>query len=314
MARIFVFALTTTALAACAMQASPPPVAAAPAPVVAPEATAAPKPQYGSFGFDSAGMDTSVVPGNNFYQYANGTWARNTAIPADKSNYGMFTVLEDLSRQRTRQMIEDQAKDPNSRIGAAYASFMDEGAIDSNGLTPFAPWLNEIRGIKSKTALANLYSDADRLGIGIPYTMFIGQDRKASDRYALNVLQGGLGMPDRDYYLSADPKLAETRAKYLQHLTNMLTLAGEQNASARAKSILDLETSIAKVQWTKAESRDVSRTYNKLSLAEVRKLAPGFDFPALVKADGADVDSVIVFQPSAFKGISAIVGALRCRC
>src|SRR5206468_12335925 len=133
-----------------------------------------------------------------------------------------------------------------------------------------------VRGIKSNKGLAALYSDADRLNIAIPVNMFIGQDRKASDQYALNVLQGGLGMPDRDYYLSKDPKQLETKAKYLQHLTNMLTLAGEKNAPARAKGILDFETKIAKVHWTRAESRDATKTYNKESLADLRKLAPGF--------------------------------------
>jgi putative endopeptidase len=269
---------------------------------------AAPKPQYGTFGFDASGMDRSVLPGDNFYQYANGTWAKNTPIPADKSNYGSFTTLDDLSRDRTRGIIEDQAKDPNSRIGAAYTSFMDEAGIEARGLTPFDPWLNEVRGLNSKKDLAAVYSDADRLGIGIPYGMFIGQDRKASDQYALNVYQAGLGMPDRDYYLSKDPKLADTKAKYLQHLTNVLTLAGETNAAARAKAVLDFETKVAQVHWTKAESRDASKNYNKMSLAEVRKVAPGFDFATLVKSDGANVDSVIVYQPSAFKGTAALIG------
>ena len=253
-------------------------------------------------------MDTSVQPGDNFYLFANGTWAKNTPIPADKSNYGSFNVLDDLSRERTRGLIEESAKDPNSRIGAAYTSFMDQAAIDAKGLEPFEPWLNQVRGLKSKKGLAALYAHADRLGVNIPFNIFIGQDRKASDQYALNVLQGGLGMPDRDYYLSKDPKLAETKAKYLSHLTNVLTLAGEPNAAARAKAILDFETNVAQVHWTRPESRNATKTYNNLTLAEVRKLAPGFDFPALVKADGANVDRVIVFQPSAFKGIAALLG------
>jgi putative endopeptidase len=275
-----------------------------PAPVVAP----APRPQYGTFGFDTAGMDKSVAPGNDFYEYANGTWAKNTPIPADKARYGMFNVLDDLSKQRTRGIIEEQAKDPNSKIGNTYLSFMDEAAIESKGLTPFEPWLNEVRGIKSKANLAKLYSDADKIGVEIPYRMFISQDRKASDRYALNVYQGGLGMPDRDYYLSKDAKFADTRAKYLQHLTNMLSLAGEPNAAARAKAIVDFETKVAQVHWTQAQSRDATKTYNKMSLAEVRKFAPGFDFAQLLKDGGANVDSVIIFQPSAFKGISGLLG------
>src|SRR4051794_28565238 len=153
MIRVFAFVLATSALVGCAAQPAPPVAVAEPVVAAPPEPVAAPapKPQYGAFGFDAAGMDTSIVPGNNFYQYANGTWAKNTPIPADKSNYGMFTVLDDLSRERTRQIIDDQAKDPNSRIGAAYASFMDEAAVESKGLAPFEPWLGQVRGLKSRS-------------------------------------------------------------------------------------------------------------------------------------------------------------------
>ena len=311
MTRFFAFALASTALAACATQAPPPPappVPATPVAAVAPPEASAPKPEYGTFGFDTAGMDKSVAPGDDFFSYANGTWVKNTPIPPDKARYGLFDVLQDLSTTRTRGIIEEQAKDPNSRIGAAYESFMDEAVVEAKGLTPFKPWLDQVTAIRSKSELPKLYSAADRLGIDIPYRMFVGQDRKASDQYALNVSQGGLGMPDRDYYLSTDPKQVETRAKYLQHLTNMLTLAGEPNAAARAKAILAFETRVAQVQWTRAESRDANKTYNKMSLAEVRKFAPGFDFPSLVKDDGANVDSVIIAQPSAFKGIAALIG------
>ena len=309
MRRLFAVLAAGTALGACATQAPappPPPPPAAAAAALPP--AAAPKPQYGTFGFDTAGMDPSVAPGDDFFGYANGTWAKNTPIPPDKARYGMFNVLDDLSKERTRTIIDEQAKDPSSKIGNAYQSFMDEAAIEAKGLGPFEPWLNEVRATKSKKDLAKLYSDADHLGIGIPFRMFVGQDRKASDHYALNVIQGGLGMPDRDYYLSSDPKLVETKAKYLQHLTNMLTLAGEANPAARAKAIVDFETKVAQVHWARADSRDATKTYNKMTLAEVRKAAPGFDFPELIKDDGASVDYVIVSQPSAFKGISELIG------
>jgi putative endopeptidase len=311
MARIFALLTATTILAGCAAHEAVAPPAVAPAAEAVPAAPPvppAPKPQYGTYGFDATGMDPSVAPGDNFYQFANGTWAKNTPIPADKSSYGSFNILDDLSRERTRDVIQEESKDPNSRIGSAYASFMDQSAIESKGLAPFDPWLSQVRAIKSKKGLPALYGDADGLGINVPFNMFVGQDRKASDQYTLNVLQGGLGMPDRDYYLSADPKIAETRAKYLDHLTNMLTLAGEKNAAARAKAIVDFETRIAKVHWTRADSRDATKTYNRMSLAEVRKLAPGFDFPAFVKADGMTLDHVVVFQPSAFKGIATLIG------
>jgi putative endopeptidase len=279
------------------------PIAAAPAPVAA----QAPRPQYGAFGFDSAGMDKSVAPGDDFFGYASGTWARTTEIPADKARYGMFNVLDDLSRERTKGIIDEQARDPASKIGNAYLSFMDEAAIEAKGLAPLNPWLNQIRGLKSKAGLAELYAQGDEIGISSPFRMFIGQDDKAPENYILTMIQGGLGMPDRDYYLSTDAKLADTRAKYLVHLTNVLTLAGEKNAAARAKAILDFETAIAKAHWTRAESRDANKTYNKLTLAELRKRAPGFDFAALAHGIGANVTDVLVAQPSAFTGEAAAI-------
>jgi putative endopeptidase len=295
-----------TALAGCAAQ-TPAPVEVAP-PAVVEAAPPAPKAQIGAFGFDNAGMDTTVLPGDSFYQFANGTWAKNTPIPPDKSNYGMFTVLDDLSRDRTKTLIEESAKDPNSRIGAVYASFMDEPALETKGLAPFNPWLTQIRSISSKTALPKLYADASRLGIGTPFGGGVGQDDKAPDQYILSLVQSGLGMPDRDYYLSKDANLAGTRAKYLTHLTNVLNLAGEPNAAARAKAIFDFETKIAKASWTKIENRDATKTYNKMTLAELAKRAPGFDFTRLIRESGAaNVDSIIVAQPSAITGISTLV-------
>jgi putative endopeptidase len=297
-----------TILGGCASRPAAvlPPVAAEAAPP-APEAPLAAKPQYGAFGFDAAGMDTSVAPGDNFYLFANGTWVKNTPIPADKSNYGSFNILDDLSRERTRGIIEDQAKDPASRIGNAYASFTDTAAIDAKGLVPLDPWLNQIRGLKSKKDLASLYAEADRLGIGGPFNIFVAQDRKAPDSYDLSMTQAGLGMPDRDYYLSKDPKQLETKAKYLEHLTTMLSLAGEKNAALRAKAILDLETKIATVHWVRSDSRDATKTYNKRTLAELSKEAPGFAFAAFVRDLGANVDTVIVAQPSAVTGIAALL-------
>ena len=303
MARFFVLALASTAFVGATQAPSGPP--AAPAAV----STASARPQYGTFGFDTSGMDRSVAPGDDFFDYANGTWVKNTPIPPDKARYGLFNVLDDLSKERTRGIIEEQTKDPNSRIGNAYLSFMDEAGVEAKGLTPFEPWLKRVRAVKSKADLVRLYADADRLSIDIPFRMFVSQDRKASDRYALNVSQGGLGMPDRDYYLSSDPKQVETKTKYLRHLTNVLTLAGTPNAGARAKAILDFETRIAQVQWTRAQSRDANKTYNKMTLAEVGKFAPGFDFPLLLKDAGVNVGYVVVAQPSAFKGISGLLGS-----
>ena len=311
MVRVFALALATTALVGCATQAPPPPPPVAevvPARAAAP--LPAPKPTYGTFGFDTAGMDKSVAPGDDFFAYANGTWVKNTPIPPDKARYGMFNVLDDLSRERTRTIIEEQAKDPNSKIGNTYASFMDEAAIESKGLTPLDPWLLKVRGLKSKAGLAALYAEAEENGVSVPFRMFVAQDRKAPDEYILQMSQSGIGMPDRDYYLSTDPKLVETRAKYLQHLTNVLTLAGEKNPAARAKAILNLETRIAKAHWVRADSRDATKTYNKMTLAQLTKRAPGFDFASLVHRIGADVNDVVISQPSAFTGEAAAINSV----
>jgi putative endopeptidase len=308
MYRLIVVLAASTALAGCVTPpADVPPPPAETVEVPAAEAPPAPKPEYGSYGFDAAGMNPNVRAGDDFFGYASGTWDETTQIPSDKARYGMFNVLDDLSKTRTREIIESQAKDPNSRIGAAYNSFMDQAAVEAKGLEPLEPWLNEIRSTKSKGGLGELYAKADQIGISGPFRMFVGQDDKAPENYILNMLQGGLGMPDRDYYLSTDPKLVDTRAKYLTHLTNVLTLAGEANAAARAKAILDLETKIAKAHWTRADSRDADKTYNKFTVAQLEKQAPGFDFSGFFGAISPKVTDVLVAQPSAFTGEAAAI-------
>ena len=301
----------STALAGCAAnqaEVAPPPAVEAPAAPAA-EAPAAPKPELGTYGFDKAGMDASVAPGDNFYTYANGTWAKSTPIPADKSNYGMFTMLDDLSKNRTRTIIDEAAKDPKSKIGMAYNGYLDTAAIEAKGLAPFEPWLSDVRELSSKADYPALVARADRLGIGGPFPAFINLDDKQNDQYILNMTQGGIGMPDRDYYLKTDAKIAETRGKYLDFLTKILTLAGEQNAAPRAKAILDLETKIARAHWTQVESRDATKTYNKLSIAELQRRAPGFNFRAYLEGVGAKGDQVIVYQPSAFTGTAKAIQA-----
>lgn len=265
------------------------------------------RPELGSFGFDEKGMDRAVKPGDDFYEYANGAWAKATPIPSDRSNYGMFTRLDDLSRARTREILDGVKDDRASKIGNAYASFLDEAAVEARGLAPIKPWLDQIKAVKTKADYAALIGRADRNGVAGPLGAFIGQDDKSPENYALTLFQSGLGMPDRDYYLSTDQKLVETRAAYLAHIEKMLTLAGEPDAAARAKALLAFETEIARVHWTKIDSRDATKTYNKMTVAQLVKDAPGFDFPAYLKAGRAHVDSLIVAQPSAVKGIAALV-------
>jgi len=308
MKRLVILLAATTALAGCT--ASPPPEVMAPAaPAEAPPAPApAPKPELGTFGFDTAGMDRSVQPGDNFYMFSNGTWARNTPIPADKSNYGMFTRLDDLSKERTRVIIEEAAKDPGSKIGNAYNSYLDTAAIEAKGLAPILPWLGEIKDLSNRSGYAALAAKAGRYGIGIPFGLYVGQDDKSPDRYVTQMFQSGIGMPDRDYYLLQDERMKGVRAKYLEHLTNVLTLAGESNAAARAKALLDFETEIAKVQWTQVDSRDATKTYNLMPLARVQADAKGFDWATFLRDSGLSAATEInVAQPSAVNGIARLL-------
>jgi putative endopeptidase len=290
MFRVLTFALATSALAAAA----------------APAVAQTPKPQYGAFGFDTAGMDNSVAAGDDFYLYSDGIWAKNTPIPADKSNFGMFSVLQDLSQQRVRDIL-DAAKDvPASRIGTAYASFLDEAAVEAKGLTPIEPWLAEIRGLSSRSGYAALEAHAARNGITGLWAGGVGQDDRNSDAYISQLGTAGLGLPDRDMYLLNEPNLVSLRAAYLDHLTKILTLAGETNAAARAKAILDFETAIAKVSWTREDSSDATKTYNKMSVAELQKLAPGFDWASYLTTRGADIQQLLVAQPTAFTAIASL--------
>ena len=264
------------------------------------------KPEIGDFGFDTTGMDKSVLPGNDFYAYANGTWAKNTAIPADKSNYGMFTALADLSQKRTQEILEAAKGDPNSMIGRAYASYLDSASVEAKGLAPIQPWLAKIRAV-DKPGLAALLAEADRNGVSHFFGGYVGQDDKNPDVYIYTMFQGGLGMPDRDFYLKDNERNAKLQAAYLKHLENVLTLAGEQDAAARAQAIYAFEKQIAMVHWDKNDSSDATKVYNKMTLAELEKAAPGFDWTTFVRGIGVKEDALLVSQPSAFTGEAKLI-------
>ncbi len=293
--------LSTCMLAACATGR---PADSSPAAEAAPK----PKPEYGTYGFDTAGMDPAVAPGDDFYRHANGVWADTTPIPADKSNYGLFTRLDDLSKERTRAMLDELRDDRSSSIGNAYASYLDEATVETRGLAPVKPWLDEIRAVKTKADFAALAGKASRNGVSGPFGGYVGQDDKAPDQYIFSMYQGGLGMPDRDYYLTDSAKMKETRAAYVAHLARLFTLAGEADAQARAQALMALETQIARAHWTRIDSRDADKVYNKMTLAELQRRAPGFDFKGWLAAQGlGSVDSLLVAQPTAVTAEAALI-------
>ncbi len=269
-----------------------------------PAAAAAAGPQIGAWGFDEAGVDPAVAPGDDFYGYAGGAWMKATAIPADKGSYGAFDTLADLSRTRTRGILEAAR---GSKIGNAYSTYLNTAAIDAKGLAPAKPWLDKVKGLTDKAGYAALVAEADRNGVGTPFGGGVGQDAKDPTTYIVGFRQSGLGLPDRDYYLSTDAKLVEARTAYQAHIARMFTLAGEPNAEARAKAVVDFETQIATVSWTRIDSRNADKTYNKMTVADLQRAAPGFDFATYLKLNGTPVDSVIVAQPSAITGIARLI-------
>ncbi|WP_445192738.1 M13 family metallopeptidase [Sphingomonas sp. Tas61C01] len=280
-----------------------------------PAATPAPAPrgngpEIGSFGFDEAGMDRSVQPGSNFYAFANGSWAKATPIPADRSTYGMFTLLDDLSTNRSREILDAEAKRPGSKIGDFYASFTDEAAVAAKGAAPLQPTLTEIKAVKDKKQAAAAMGKLLRQGVASPFAVSVNQDDKAPDTYIVAMSQSGLGMPDRDYYLKTDAKLVEAKTAYAAYLAKLLTLVGETNADARAAAIIAFETSIAQAHWTRVDSRDSDKTYNKLARADFDTQAPGFDWTAFLGAAGiSNQGSFLVAQPSAFTGTAKAIAA-----
>ena len=296
--------LATAALGALTLAAVP----AAAQEQAAPAALTDAQPEIGTFGFDLSGMDKSVQPGDDFYAYANGTWAKNTEIPADKSNYGMFTALADLSQTRTREILDVAKGDPNSMIGRAYASYLDSAAIEAKGLAPIEPWLNKIRAV-DKAGLAKLLAEADRSGVQHFFGGYVGQDDKNPEVYIYTMFQGGIGMPDRDFYLKENERNAKLQAAYLTHLENVLTLAGEQDAAARAKAIYDFEKQVATVHWDKNDSSDATKVYNKMTIAELAAAAPGFDWQGFIRGIGVSEDTILVSQPSAFTGEATLLAA-----
>ncbi|MFC3070371.1 M13 family metallopeptidase [Phenylobacterium soli] len=309
---------------ACAGHAAPPSAAAAPPPPAPiPAAAPAPKPELGAFGVDLTNLDPSVAPGDDFFRYANGSWLKRTEIPADRSVYTSFAKLRQVASERTRTLIQAQAEarapegSEARKIGDFYASFMDEAAIEALGATPLKPELATIAGIHDRKGLARylgstLRADVDVLNATSTYTprlfgLWVVEDLNDTSRYEPYMLQGGLGMPDREYYLSNSPKFVEIRGKYEAHVARMLTLAGEPDAAAKAKRIVALETAMARVHWTPTETSDVTRTNTRWKLADFPKKAPGLDWPAFFEAAGLSGQPEIgAWQASAISGLSKL--------
>jgi putative endopeptidase len=275
----------------------------------------APSPGFGAWGFDLSGEDTTVKPGNNFFDYANGTAVKNMVIPPDRTNFGAFIVLVDLSETRVHGILEEASAkaaslpgDPVAKAGAMYKAFMDEARVESLGAKPLEADLAAIRAVRTATDFAVLQGRAQSGFQGSLFAMDIEPDAKDPTKYAINLGQAGLGMPDRDYYLSA--QFADKKGKYPAFVTQMLTLAGWPDPSGAAARIIAFEEKIAAVSWPRADERDPDRMYHPQTLAQLEKAAPGFDWASFFKSAGlGSPDRVVVGDDTAVAKIAALAGA-----
>jgi putative endopeptidase len=276
-------------------------------------------------GVDLAGMDRSAPPGDDFFRFANGAWLQATEIPPDRSSASVGSVLIDQAQQRTREMLEGAASGGAAagsierKIGDYYASYMDEAAIDARGLDPMRALLSVIAAISDRHSLAawigrSLRADVDPLNATNFHTdhvfgLWVSLDFNDPTRYAPYLLQGGLGMPDRDYYVDGSARMETIRSSYRAHIAAVMKLAGIPDAGAKAARVFGLERRIAGVHWTRTESEDVSKANNPWTREDFDRRAPGMDWGAFCDAAGLTRARVfMVWQPSAITGIAALAG------
>lgn len=265
-------------------------------------------------GLDLKNMDTSIQPGDNFQMYVNGNWIKETPIPSDKSSYGIFAILQDKSQEDVKKIIEFAASTENKggsdeqKVGGLYASFLDMEARNAQGSQPLQAEFEKIELISNYEELAKYFAHANKLSYSVPYGSFVFTDMKNPDQHALYTWQGGLGLPDREYYLKTDEKSVNLLKEYEIHIEKMLGLAAVENGKAAAKTILALETKIAKQQMKKEDTRDMMGLYNKVPVDSLSALMPDFawnDF--FTEAGVAGIDHVIIPQLEYTKSLNNII-------
>jgi predicted metalloendopeptidase len=275
------------------------------------QAAGPPAPQYGDFGLDLSARDPSIKPGDDFYRYATGHWLATHNIPADRTRWGTLDQLSEEADERVRKLIQGlpehaPAGSIEQKVGDYYRAFLDQNAIDAAGLKPAQPALDAIAAAHSYEDIAALMGRPD-LQLKSPMDFGIGIDAKNPDRYLTIVGQGGLGLPDRDYYLKDEPKFQEIRTQYRAHLEKMLSLAGAGDAAAKATQILALETKIADCHWPRAKLRERDLTYNLRSLAQLEQMAPTYPWKSMFTAASLqDRTEVNVAQPDAIEKLAKV--------
>ena len=270
-------------------------------------------------GVDVGSIDRGVRSQDDFFRYSQGKWLQDVEIPSDRASWGAFNIAQDKVETQIRTLIEQADQDKNKKAGSDaqkmgdfYASYMNEQRRNEQGMAPLKGELARVAALRDKKDIGALVARFGRIGAGAPFEMGVHQDNKASTRYVVDIAQSGLGMPNRDYYITPDDaKLADTRAKYQAHVEKMLALAGHANAAAEAAQIVALETDIARAHWSAVENRDPVKAYNKVSIAQLKALAPNIDWAAYLKGAGVagKIDSLIVSQPTYLQRLDAVVKA-----
>ncbi len=269
-------------------------------------------------------MDRSVAPGDDFFVWANGSWLKSAEIPADRSSWGSGGEMAERTAKRVADLIKEAAASnapagsEARKVGDTFATFMDEATIEARGLEPLRPELERIEAVADATGLARalggtLRADVDAFNSTDLYTpnvlgLWVAQDLDEPARYAPFLIQGGLGMPDRDYYLDPSPRMAEVRESYVRHAAKVLDLASVADPGAVAERVVALETRIARTHATREESSDVAKGNNRWTRDDFRKRAPGLDWDAFFDAAGLGAQqSFVVWQPGAVTGLATLV-------
>ena len=272
-------------------------------------AAAADAPQIHPWGFDLGGRDLAVKPGDDFNEYANGAYLKNTEIPSDKARFGPFDVLYETAQGQLKSIIETSAANPVNanaqKVGALYASFMDEARVNQLGAQPLAADLAAVRAVADHSGMARLMGESHAGFGGSLFSVDVFEDLQNPNLNSAYMGQGGLGLPDRDYYLKAD--FAPQREAYVAYITRALTAAGWSNPAQAAADILAFETKIAEKHWTTVERRQIDKIYNPAPTADLAKLAPGFDWTAFLQgAQIGDVLTIVLMENTAIPGIAQV--------
>jgi len=263
---------------------------------------------------DQKSFDTTVRPQDDLYQFVNGTWLTETEIPADKSNYGAFTKLSDLSQERCREMIETLSTEQHpdgsdaQKVGAFYKSFMDLDAANEKGIVPLQAELDKIEALEDQEALINHMAYLMTVGVDGPIGLYVSQDAKNSTAYAVHFIQNGLTLPDRDYYLKHDKKTLQAQLALITFVETIFEAAEIEGGEDAATSILEIEAKLAEASWPRVKIRNANERYNKFTQEDFSKIVPSVDLQAWLKLLGIEsLDYAIVNTPSYFEELKTIV-------